>query len=978
MAAESEQSSLNIEDGRDEEDATRSSRHCWVGIGILLNYRMILHVCVQWALLVMLMDVLGLFSDTIVRGDGGQTFGLAPCLVFAIVLPVAVIGYLGFPPASAFVPASQRPGTDAPNVTRCQHRLRCLPVWAVFVMIATAVDIILIRYLCKPFLSMAMEPHGKYVVQRTKGLNDRLQKLYVVLILDIAVRLFALLLVQLASPRFQRFLFRWKAERVERRRASMKYESFKVRDQDDDDLDGGADDRGGCTPGGGLRSRICCLWLRVSRHYGRLMQLIFLAMALWGLLDLIIPAIHRKEPNVCANALVRETVVDRYLRPYGDFCLLPYPSVELLEVDATSATGYRWSMGDRVYTRRGFAFAHAKARDGFSTFTPILFDARDVDNLASLPGNYYDTGALDEGPSMVVDTGVGPNCRGMPVRHFIYKQDDTVGSIQLLEPLAFDCRYVVGIRGLTRRGKFDTRSKPFREGAAHRGTDAALAVLAGAGWNASEVQLAWEFHTESLETSPLSDAMGMRNMALSQFNEALGVDALGVERCCGASFKHKVVSLEDYADACDLNGTGESRPSGMAYIQWGVFQAPTFPTDLSDSPRLGPTILSDVEYLLQVPCSALRNDPTDRPALVHVLHGYLNNRADALDLFFQKLAAENNYVLLSVDSVGFTEADFASLVQIAMSNVDRLQHVGSSLLQSQINRVLAQEALIASTQPLVSHTPRLRAALQGGFRSVGSYGNSLGGIMSLGHMALNGARLHRASISVGGAGFAFIIQNSRYFALFKWLLKWQTFLPSGKAGSGNAPGGRSSWFATNRKAIKGRLYGDVTVAMTQSFWDGFESGAWLQCFRNQTACAGLCVRGCDQSATFGNKTIMLQNAYADEGVTPIASHIIARAFDAKSILPLREIPAMRRGGEGGGDGDEEGEREEEGKGSFILEWLPGDRDLHNCVRWQPPSNVVAGAFLNARDVEGAAKAACGEEACVADMSIHNCPKAPHV
>ena len=115
----------------------------------------------------------------------------------------------------------------------------------------------------------------------------------------------------------------------------------------------------------------------------------------------------------------------------------------------------------------------------------------------------------------------------------------------------------------------------------------------------------------------------------------------------------------------------------------------------------------------------------------------------------------------------------------------------------------------------------------------------------------------------------------------------------------------------------------------------------MQCFRNQTACAGLCVRGCDQSASFGNKTIMLQNAYADEGVTPIASHIIARAFDAKSILPLREIPAMRRGGEGGGDGDEEGEREEEGKGSFILEWLPGDRDLHNCVRWQPPCTSPA-------------------------------------
>ena len=548
-------------------------------------------------------------------------------------------------------------------------------------------------------------------------------------------------------------------------------------------------------------------------------------------------------------------------------CMLPYPSMLLLKPSDSSKTGWEFDLHSKlgILLKHGpswpFKPLHfdegARVPDGFSPQTSIAFHMPAA-VVEEFPSSYFELNQSN--PEMKAKTALIDVSTGKPIEHFTYKKGGLI-FVQPTSPLNFNTRYVVGIRDMrTETGSLAANNAGMRVAEGTGDFDIATTLtnaslvgahtipsLKGIGWNVGEVQLAWDFHTASIE-SVLLPAIEQREDALKKYSKSGGL-------------KNRIIQIVDEKYKCLTDDVSNQ----SAYTIHGKFRGPDYTKKATEGVKW-----EWVEYSIRVSCTAaMMNEPSDDEVTVmHYGHGFLGDRREILGDYLGEMANKHNWILASVDSVGLTRHELIMLFQLCINQAHLAEKLTRSLLQSHINRSILGRLV---QDDLGDLRKWLRDPMENAARvKQRYYGNSLGGIMGLGFASLE-TEVDRAVLGVPGSPYSLVTRFSDQFTFFKFLMGAQ-------------------------------VYSDVDIELivmiSQSFWDPIEASGWLKCYDDTGRYA------CDKVAPqsyFASKRFLIQNGVEDESVTPIGAHLIGAALGAVNLNPVRNVSILDKDGNASSD-----------------------------------------------------------------------------
>ncbi|MBW2526343.1 MAG: hypothetical protein JRI23_19340 [Deltaproteobacteria bacterium] len=446
-------------------------------------------------------------------------------------------------------------------------------------------------------------------------------------------------------------------------------------------------------------------------------------------------------------------------------CLLPFPSDVYLTNDPSLPSGRRvaWSEaalpvhsnGERVDLTAQYP------ADGFSVGTAILALFPEGVDDANLAGPTTDP-ALSlaaDSPTVLLDTETGE-----PVVHLAEldpRAELDARRALLIRPLVrleHDRRYVVALRSLR-----DSDGQPIaapegfarlRDGRVQAGSaleplvgrydSAIFPPLEAAGIARANLQLAWEFSTESQE-SVTRDMLDVRDQLLTQFATA------GPEI--------EVVRVED-----DVSEAIARRVDGIIRVPMFVESAePVAPLRRDAAGRVTAEGTLDVPFVLTIPRSVASAGPSSPSARVvqlgHGFFGSLQECVDSVSFFGEPLGI----VMIGVDWWGMRDVDRSVIANDLAGDPNRTLQFTDGVHQGMANSLALE---IAARGPLAA-LPEVqidgRAVFDPG--ELYFYGISNGGILGGTFMALS-PTIERGALGVGGANYGLIAFRSRSFSAF--------------------------------------------------------------------------------------------------------------------------------------------------------------------------------------------------------------------
>ncbi len=520
-------------------------------------------------------------------------------------------------------------------------------------------------------------------------------------------------------------------------------------------------------------------------------------------------------------------------------CALPFPSSYYEADDPVAVTGRRLAFGERTFPpARRDRFLPTDAFDGVDGFSIS------TGPVAHLPLATYEGLARPDSIARSLEANAKTIILavddGTRVPHFV-DIDATVSDesqramiLRPIVPLEHDQEYIVAIRNVVDATGVAIPPTPafaaLRDGGEHPhpSVDARrdefaeiFARLDEVGVDASELQLAWRFHTRS-EANTTAAMLHMRNVAL----DAAGDDGLGI----------RIDRVE---------------PRDDENVRMKVFGHVTVPHFL-DSPDAGARLVlgddglpmrgEDVEYPFEmiVPRSATPDNPAAITAFGHGLFG----TADQVDRQAHHIFANTyNHVLFAMDWIGMSNPD-ADVVGNAIieGRFEEFRSVPDRLRQSMVNKLVAMRAISGD---LIDHEELLvdgERILDPSARYY--YGGSQGGIFGSTYMALS-TDVTRGGLRVPGQPYGLLLARSvdfdPYFALFRIAY-------------------RETYAAT------------LMIGLAQIYWDTVEPGTYTSYIR-------------EPFPDTPPHEVLLQVALGDHQVTTLGAHIMARVLDAKTIAP---------------------------------------------------------------------------------------------
>ncbi len=602
-------------------------------------------------------------------------------------------------------------------------------------------------------------------------------------------------------------------------------------------------------------------------------------------------------------------------------CALPWPSGYFQVDDATEGSGKRNNYGPLAMpvNRDGFEFDPTllNERDGFSTLTPmvVFFDNVSLDGV--IPHTDLGSYADADVKTVVINTKTGER-----VPHFV-ELDMTADAhqrsmlIRPVAPMEHGTRHVVGIRGLVRNdGSAVTPSPAFealRDSAKSDIDDVALMqdrydsdifpILDDAGFSRSELQLAWDFTTVSRENLH-RDILFMKDDAISRIPAG------------GPEYTIEEVELGDCAAGEEIHTTIEGTVTVSRYTD----------IDLPGSvivrgPDKNPVYQEDThpKFLIRVPCS-LAEAPEPAPLLLQYGHGLLGDRGEARTGWLRNMQKDHKWVVFAMDWNGMATRDVPGITLMMAQDVSGFRMIPERSEQGLIEKTIGMRMM----QTSIVDDPALEF---GGVKilenaPLGYYGNSQGGILGAGYMALS-PDIERGVLGVPGMPYSILLSRSVDFDPFFLIFK--------------------------EKYLDHREITLLLISM-QTLWDPGEPSGYADVL--------------SKNPFPGNqpKQILLHPAIGDAQVTPLGAHIMARAFDAKTIAPqTRPIWGVEEAQPGH-------------TGSAIVEWeysdvpdapdtnLPpnAETDTHECPRRQAWAQEQIVDFL----LTGVVNNPCGGQ-CIA-------------
>ena len=443
------------------------------------------------------------------------------------------------------------------------------------------------------------------------------------------------------------------------------------------------------------------------------------------------------------------------------YCAFPFPSDRYLLPDDETDTGYRiffppGAMPDRIDPDT-FDFTPFHRLDGMSPATQIM-------TLFSRPADLADAAGYDsiersleeDSPTAIIDLESGER-----VAHWTendlqaQSEEETVLYLRLAGVLEENHAYAVALRELT-----DDSGAPLEPSAAfvalrdglptdsneiearREGFEQMFAALEEAGFDRSELQAAWRFHTAS-GRSIRGDLMHARADAL----ERLGPEGIG---CTVTAVD------EGYGD----DGLTLRRIQGTFTVP-SYMESPLPPTRYSRGSDDMPQYVEDVEvtFTAIIPTSLVEGPEGPRSGfLITYGHGLLGNANDTLsNVAFRRIAHETEAVMIGTDWAGMSSSDVMAIGE-AFMDPSLFVNITERLQQGMINQIALTRTFAGACSDIeeFQHESGVNLVDTSELYYVGG---SQGGIYG-GTLLTISPDIHRGVLLVNGVVFPFMMERS--------------------------------------------------------------------------------------------------------------------------------------------------------------------------------------------------------------------------
>ncbi len=528
-----------------------------------------------------------------------------------------------------------------------------------------------------------------------------------------------------------------------------------------------------------------------------------------------------------------------------EVCAYPFPSNVYSVEDTSTPTGRRVAFDSKLLFDNDPA--PWDASDGFSTGSPLMTFLPGIAVGQFAGPDDIDASLAEDSPSIVLDAETGelvPHFAEIDIRAPSAEQRSTM--IRPVVRLRDDARYIVAFRNLLNEDEETIEPSPafaaLRDGMssdepsveARRDLyEDIFAKLEAAGWNRSEVQIAWDFNTAS-DANNTQWLVHMRDTAFQIIEDEGG-------------FEYTLDSVETSEDP------GAIDPTNIAFRIFGTFRAPNFMTaDAPGSflvfgedgfPMVNPDLpWVDVPFEVLIPQSATAENPA---AIIEYGHGLLGEKEQIQSGHFRSFMNEYNYTFCATDLIGMADPDEVAIgISLATGNISALRTMFDRLHQGFVNHVL----LLRMMKTSFANDPTYGQYIKGD--EAYYYGISQGGIMGSVVTALS-PDIERGALGVMGQPYSFLLFRSVDFNRFLDIIKTQ--------------------FPDYRDQ-------QMLVALIQMLWDRVEPNGYTHHIRENPLPGS------------NAKEVLMRVAIGDHQVTTYAGHLMARTANAPHLTTgLRSI-----------------------------------------------------------------------------------------
>jgi hypothetical protein len=529
-------------------------------------------------------------------------------------------------------------------------------------------------------------------------------------------------------------------------------------------------------------------------------------------------------------------------------CLFPFPNQHFLSSDSETETGYRVAFGEAALPLNidGVQVSpkYWNEKDGFSVNSHPMawFDELSTTGLTHWSDAAPATGDL--ATTAIVDTVTGELVPHFAELDMSVERAHASLVLQPLAPLLHDRRYVVGLKGLVKDDGSpvdvsdafmalrdgDATTDPDVEYRRDRYDTDVFPALNAVGFPQQDLQLAWDFHTMSVDSS-IGRMLWLKDDAHSRWGDAgpaYTIDSIDNNTCTGsvriARTIYGTVTIPLYSEV-DAPGNVLNRDANNQPFANGDKQA---------------------RFMIRVPCSvALASQPSP---ILHWGHGLLGTYEEGRSSYLSTLINDGGWVMLSMPSTGMTDDDRDEIVWMAADDVSNFAFVPERTMQGFVESMGG----LAALQGDLGQDPALQFPNENGDlvsvidpETAYYYGNSQGAVLGGAYLALSPS-IERGVLGVGGSPFSLLLSRSIDFTAF--------------------------YLVFDAKFDDGR---DVTLMLSnvmQMLWDEGESGGYHTGYATPFA---------------GNpeKQALMHTAIGDLQVSTLGGRNQARALGAGHIAP---------------------------------------------------------------------------------------------
>lgn len=474
-------------------------------------------------------------------------------------------------------------------------------------------------------------------------------------------------------------------------------------------------------------------------------------------------------------------------------CSFPWPSSQYLVPDDSRATGYQLSFGETTLPKTVVYDRHInpvpfRYLDGYGLGTPIMAMFPGVD-AALLPNELAIADSVADGAAAMLLEVTDDGVRRVPFWIDVDQQSPEGEAPAVVmhpaEVLRNDTRYIVAFRDLqTADGEPIPPGEVFallRDGATdgldrlaarQARFDEIFALLEGEGVDLATLNLAWDFHTASV------DALTGRMVAMR--DEAF--DIVGPE-----GPEMTVTGVDRYSPDPENEEGLEYNPFVAVRLN-GTFRVPHYMTqdeehegvrgwifNLDEDGQPAQNEWRDANWYVSIPYAALEGTPH---GLINHGHGFFGDAKDVADLgwtrpcghypprecgwYHGQLGQHGQFISYAADLTGMSQEDRDVFVFATLTDVSKFTWITERLHQGMLEYLLLARAMEGSFRAL-PEVAELNLNLTEGEHYY--WGISQGAIFGSTFMALS-PEVDRGVFGVSGNNYAVMMDRSRNFAPF--------------------------------------------------------------------------------------------------------------------------------------------------------------------------------------------------------------------